>query len=175
MFPILPILSLAFLVAGFFLYRRSRAAFRWFLIFGGLAACLFTGVLALLALGLAYSHPESGVGVASVGWLDSRASDISYYRANDFSGNFVYEFRISRADFEALARERGWQVTALPGRRNIMRYTFFLPETDVRHQRPFDADVNGGLFFERRQANGGGTTVLYDTNALRAYVSESSR
>ena len=107
--------------------------------------------------------------------MDSRASDISFYRANDFSGNFTYEFRIGGDDFAVLARERGWQLAPLTEHHSIMRYTFFLPETDARHQKPLSVELDSGMIYESRRPNGGGITVLYDTNASRAYVSQSSR
>jgi hypothetical protein len=175
MFIILAILSLAFLLGGVFAYRRSRSSFKWVLVSGAGVTGLFLGLLALLAFGFANSRPESGIGLVSVGWLDSRASDISYYRANDFGGAFAYEFRITLTDFKALARERGWQITPFDAHRSTMRYTFFLPETDARREKPLFAEVERGILFESRRPNGGGITVLYDTNALRAYVFQSSR
>jgi hypothetical protein len=165
------ILSCGAITGGILAFKRSRSALRWVFVSG---AALF-GLLGFWAFGLAYSRPESGVALASVGWLDSRASDISYYRANDFSGNFVYEFRMSRMDFAALARERGWPLAPLVEHRTILRYTFFLPETDSRRQKPFFIELDGGMFYESRRPNGGGITVLYDTNASRAYVFQSSR
>ena len=56
-----------------------------------------------------------------------------------------------------------------------MRYTFFLPETDARHQQPLSVELDSGMIYESRRPNGGGITVLYDTNSSRAYVSQSSR
>jgi len=169
------ILSFAFVAGGIFAFRRSRSAFRWILVSGAVVAAMFFGLLAVLAFGLACSRPESGVALTSVAWLDSRASDISYYRANDFSGNFTYDFRIGGDDFAALAKERGWQFAPLTEHRSIMRYSFFLPETDSRRLKPLSVDLDGGLVYESRRPNGGGITVLYDTNTSRAYVSQSSR
>jgi hypothetical protein len=167
--------SFGCIAGGIFAFRRSRSALRWVLISGATVAALFFGLLAVLAFGLAYSHPESGVALASVEWLDSRASDISYYRANDFGGSFAYEFRIRGDDFAALARERGWRVAPFAEHRGVNRYTFFLPETDSRRQEPLSVELKSGLIYESHQSNGGGITVLYDTNASRAYVSQSAR
>src|SRR5436190_23851143 len=104
-------------IGGIFAFRRVRSAFRWVLVSGAALAAMFFGLLAMLAFGFAYSRPQSGVALTSVEWLDSRASYISFYRANDFSGNFTYEFRIGGNDFAALARERGWQVAPLTEQR----------------------------------------------------------
>lgn len=175
MFIILAILSIAFLAGAVFAYRRSRSSFKWVLISGAVVAGLFVGLLALLAFSFAYSRPESGTALTSVKWLDARASDISYFRANDFGNNFAYEFRIDLTNFEALAKERSWQLAPLDEPRSIMRYTFFLPETHPHRLKPIFAEVERGLFFESRRPNGGGITVLYDTNVFRAYVSQSSR
>lgn len=175
MYIILTIFSLALLATGVVLYLRSRSSVRWVLIAGTVFLGLLVGFLAFIAFGLAYSHPESGTGLSSVGWLDSKASDISYYRANDFGGAFAYEFRISIVDFETLARERSWQIAPLTEPRHTMRYSFFLPESDARRQTPQFAEVERGLFYEKRRPNGGGVTVIYDTNTLRAYVFQSSR
>lgn len=172
---LLLILSVGFIAGGIFAFRRSRSALRWVLVSGAAVASLFFGLLAVLAFGLVYSRPDSGVALASVEWLDSRASDISFYRANDFSGNLAYEFQISREDFAAVAKERGWQVAPLTEHRSIMRYTFFIPETDAHRQKPLSVELDGGMIYESRRPNGGGITVLYDTNASRAYVSQSSR
>jgi hypothetical protein len=172
---LLLVLSIGFMAGGFVAFLRCRSALRWTLVSGAAVVSLFLGLLAVLAFGVSYSRPESGVALSSVEWLDSRASDISFYRANDFSGNFTYEFQISSEDFAALAKERGWQVAPLAEHRSIMRYTFFLPETDARRQRPLSMELDSGMIYESRRPNGGGITVLYDTNRSRAYVSQSSR
>lgn len=172
---LLLIVSVGFIAGGIIAFRRNRSAFRWVLVSGSTVAALLLGLLAILAYGLAYSRPESGVALTSVDWLDSRASDISYFRANDFSGNFAYEFHISTADFEALARERGWLVAPITERRSIMRYTFFLPKTNALLHGPPIFELDRGMFYERRRPNGGGITVMYDANSLRAYVNQSSR
>jgi len=169
---IVTILSLVFLAGGFFVYRRSHSSHRWYFVSGAIVAGLFA---AWLAFGFAYSHPKSGTGLTSVEWLDSKASDISYFRSKDPGGVLVYEFHITSTDFDALAKERDWHMVPQGGLCSILRYTFFLPETDARRQKPLIADVKKGLFFENRHSNGGGITVLYDTNALRAYVFQSSR
>ena len=169
---IFTILSLVYLAGGVFAYRRRHSSRRWYFVSGAIVAGLFA---AWLAFGFADSHPESGTGLTSVEWLDSRASDISYLRSKDPGGVFVYEFHITSTDFDALAKERDWHMVPQGGLCSILRYTFFLPETDARRQKPLIADVKKGLFFENRHSNGGGITVLYDTNALRAYVFQSSR
>jgi hypothetical protein len=167
-------ISLAFLIGSIVAYRR-QSSFRWLLVFGTAIATILFGLLAILAFSIAYSRPELGTELNSVEWLDSRATDISFYRANDFSGALAYEFSIRDEDFTALAHEQNWHTVPTIGQRNVMRYMFFLPEKDARRTSQLFAEVENGLFFESRRPNGCGITVLYDTNASRAYVFQSSR
>jgi hypothetical protein len=74
-----------------------------------------------------------------------------------------------------MAKERGWQLDLLTKPRDIMRYTFFLPETDRQRRELFSVEVDNGLIYQRRRPNGGGITVVYDSNTSKAYVNQNSR
>ena len=163
------------IAASFAVRPSSPTARKWLMV--SLPVISMSGLgLIVSALWIAnYTPPESGEKLSSVDWLDSRASDISYFRANDFSGLFVYEFRISEPDFMALAKERGWTMIALPTERTVARYSSFLSHSDTDHQSASAIRVSNGWLHENRRSNGGGISVVYDSSASRAYVSQSSR
>ena len=123
---------------------------------------------------------ETGFHLASVDWLPPTASDISFYRNSNIGNVLACEFHISKADFEALARERGWLVKPLydlpsVDEESAYRYTEYLPDGHPQRREPFKATISEGLFFEDRHKNGGGITVLYDEAHSMAYVDSSNR
>jgi hypothetical protein len=142
-----------------------------------LSACLtiaVTGVAFFLWAAFG-DHSEMGVHRSRVDWLPATASDISFYRNTNISGVRVYEFRISRQDFEALAKEEGWAVKPFQEKKVVVRYTQCLPANHPDQKPPFYAESSTGLFFEERHANGGGISVLYDTGIGMAFVDRSNR
>jgi hypothetical protein len=120
-------------------------------------------------------HSETGVHRPSVDWLPQTASDISFYRNSNIGNILAYEFHISKPDFEALARERGWPVKPPEQGASVIRYTQCLPSGHPYRNEPFAAETSDGLFFEDRRPNGGGITVLFDNASSTAYVFTSNR
>ena len=120
-------------------------------------------------------HSETGIHRPSVDWLPQTASDISFYRNSNIESILAYEFHISKSDFKALARERGWPVKAPEQRASVIRYTQCLPFGAPHRNEPFAAATSDGLFFEERRPNGGGITVLFDDANSMAYVFKSNR
>lgn len=118
---------------------------------------------------------ETGFHCPSVPWLPQSASDISFYRNSNIGNVQAYEFQISRPDFEALARERGWNVKPMKQEVSIIRYTQCLPSAHIQRTEPFHAMSSSGLFYEDRRPNGGGISVLYDDVKSMAYVFSSNR
>src|SRR3954464_9992908 len=106
---------------------RPKSILKWVAWLTGAGLAVIVALVVLIALAIHFSHPDSGVNLSSVPWLDSRASDIAFYKGNDFGGNFYYEFRISLKDLQALARERGWRLTKPNPSNSMLRYSFFLP------------------------------------------------
>ncbi len=173
---LLALLVVGLPIAAAFAFRRGNpTARKWLMVSLPVISMLGLGTIVAVLWMISHTPPESGEKLGSVGWLDSRASDISYFRANDFTGLFVYEFRISEPDFMTLAKERGWTPTALPNEQTVARYSSFLPPNDRDHPSASSTRVRNGWIHQDRRSNGGGITVVYDSSANRAYVSQSSR
>src|SRR3954470_18898890 len=151
-----------------------KSILTWVAWLAGAGLAFIVAVVLLVALAIHFSHPDSGVNLSSVPWLDSRASDIAFYKGNDFGGNFYYEFRISLKDFQALARERSWHLTKPNRPYNMPRYFFFLPDGHKDKRGPLDVTIED-YYYSLRADNGGGITVGYNVAAGRGYVSQSSR
>lgn len=140
------------------------------------------GGVAALAVGFALfvwlpSNPaaEMGFHKATLEDLPPSASDISFYRDRGFGGVFLCEFTISKINFEALARSRGWNVETLTQEKSMPRYTEVLPEGHPAKLPPYRVKASSGLFFEHRQPNNGGISVLYDDHTSMAYIFWSHR
>lgn len=138
-----------------------------------IAGALFCALFFWAAFG---DHPESGTHCAHVDWLPDTASDISYYRNPNIGNNRAYEFRMSLENFLAYAAKQKWAVQPFSGEASVRRHTYFGQHpgdsADMRNIRIRSTD---GLFYEKRYANGGGVTVLYDKPSGIAYINESSR
>ena len=120
-------------------------------------------------------HSEVGIHRLSVDWLPRGATDVSFYRNSNIANFFAYEFRISRADFEALSHERGWLFKPSVHDDSVPRFTQCLPSDHPNRKEPFSASASVGLFYEVRHGNGGGVAVLYDDEKSMAYVFTSNR
>jgi len=120
-------------------------------------------------------HSETGFHCAQVDWLPSSASDVSFYRNQTLSFTEIYEFRIPKADFEALARKQNWPLRPAKPEDSVMRFTMCLPSGHPEYRQPFYAMSSKGLFYEYRQSNNGGTAVLFDEATSMAYVDISDR
>ena len=142
-----------------------------------------TVVLILVAAGIAFwevfgDHSETGFHCPSVAWLPQTASDISFCRNRGlFSDILIYEFHISKPDFEALARDRNWRVKPTEQQASVIRYTVSLPRGHRLRVPPFEAQASDGLFFSDMRTKGRvtkGVTVLFDDAHSMAYVSKSN-
>jgi hypothetical protein len=121
---------------------------------------------------------EIEVHSSRVDWLPATASDISSCRitaAFVFEGVHVYEFRMARADFELLSRERDWPMEPIHKPVTIDRYVDHLPDGHPEAKGTDHATSSSGLYYAHYRGNGGGIAVLYDDATSMAYVSISSR
>ena len=139
---------------------------------GAVAAVIGFGLLAWFP-----SNPAVEIGFhrATLEDLPPTASDISFYRYRGFGGVFLCEFKISKSNFEALASSRGWNVAPFSREKSIPRYTDVLPKGHSAKQLPYYMKASSGLFFEKRQSNNGGISVLFDDSQSMAYISWSHR
>ncbi len=116
---------------------------------------------------------ESGQNVAQVDWLPKDATDVTYVRRGDLFWLCVYECSMPRAAFERFAKDNDWDVRE---ERNVnvgpVRSMLKLPP--IRQNLPLEEIYPIALHYERRQQNGGGITVVYDLEAQRLFVWESS-
>ena len=157
---------------------RGRVGRRLKIMVGVGGAALALGIALLVAL-FAWRPPdpaaEMGFHRAILDDLPSSASDISFYRYTGFGGVFLCEFTISKSNFETLVRSRGWNVEPLNHKKSIPRYTEALPKGHPAKQPPYSVTASSGFFFENRQPNNGGISVLFDDSRSIAYIFWSHR
>ena len=172
---ILVSLLLIVLLVAIFVSGKRKLSFTIKLGVVAGSVCLLLAGMALFQVLTVSNRAEIGEGVDSVAWLDSRASDISFFRQKGFGGVFVYEFSIKEDNFVALANERDWKISRLASSHYPTRYMRFSDNPVELNSAESLISVRRGLFYEDRQKNGGGITVTYDSDASRAYVFHSSR
>ena len=113
--------------------------------------------------------------VSHVDWLPASASDITYARRKGFGWFLIYECNLPESDFRSLAQKEGWSIqegtnVSVSGSRNVLK----LPDLTNSFGTPAYS-IDRALLFERRQINGGGTTVVYDLERGRLFFSQSHR
>lgn len=142
-----------------------------------------------------FTTVESGEHVARVSWLPEAATDVSFYRSYSFT---AYEFTIPEAAFLEWANDRGWKIAKIEGEpRSISRYHRGLddvphpeePRPDEKSRAVWEA-YNAGVdkwrdatiktithsyYYEWRQTDGGGVSVVYDLDTGRAYFQSNPR
>jgi hypothetical protein len=145
------------------------------LLTGGIVLLLtLTGFLGYKFLKSAFAIiDESGQNVAQVDWLPKEATDITYVRRGDLFWLCVYECTMPRAAFERFAKENSW---AIKESRNVHVGPFrsILKLPPIRQNSPQEELSPEALYYEERQQNGGGITVVYDLETQRLFVAESS-
>jgi hypothetical protein len=112
--------------------------------------------------------------IARVDWLPSAASDITYSQRTGFGWFLTYECNLPEAEFRSLAEKEKWPIQeATNVRVSGLRSTLNLPALTNAFGDP--TYIERAFLFERRQPNNGGTTVLYDRERSRLFVSKSHR
>ena len=139
---------------------------------------LFIGVMGSLFLTVSSSSQiESMSHVSHVDWLPASASDITYARRKGFAWFLTYECKLPESDFRSLAQKEGWPIqeatnVSVGGLRAILK----LPDLTNSNSFGIPAhSIDRALLFERRQPNGGGTTVVYDLERGRLFFHQSHR
>jgi hypothetical protein len=150
------------------------------LIFVTVIAC---GLGFLRAAYWHFTHFETAENLSRVDWLPESATHISYYRSYNFT---AYEFDIPEAEFRTWS---WWELDEIRQPVEVTRYTLFAKRRPVETSNPTSAmsqkqideyrsnfiEVTQGLFHERREADGGGVTVVYDRTSGRAYFQSNPR
>jgi len=119
-----------------------RVQRRW-AIWGAVVIIVYlAGSFALVWTMLYTGEPEIGEHVASVDWLPSSATDISYYKVDGFAWIKNYDCLIPEDDFRVFAAEKGWTLQ----------------------------EEEESLSFEKWFPNGGGASVYYNRKTTRLGV-----
>ena len=129
---------------------------------------------------------QRGTHLARVDWLPPEASDVTYAKRDGFGWFTCYECKMPREAFDRLAERAGWS----PVPKNDVSTGLRLTLGQTGQTKPADkggvitVDLNSdlglpivrkALFYEKRQSNGGGVTVVYDLDSGRLFVHESNR
>jgi len=145
--------------------EMKRAA-KIILILGGMLAAAF---IAFVLFAFRSTPIESGKHLARVDWLPVEASDVTYAKREGFGWFTCYECNLPRETFDRLAQKEEWKLEPKNDVSTGLRLVLELsPPTEIH-------SVARALFYEKRQPNGGGVTVIYDLDAARLFVHESHR
>jgi hypothetical protein len=133
------------------------------------------GLVAVLTFAFGWSREDSGKHLPHVERLPAEASDVTYAKREGFGWFTCYECSLPKAALERLAPEKGWKLepksqVSMGG----LRTPRGLPALKKGEYRELDF-VEKALFYEKRQPNGGGITVIYDLDTGRLFVNESHR
>ena len=104
----------------------------------------------------------------------SSATQIDYYERQNISGLVSVTYLVGEEEFRKFAGERGWVLErrkAVEGNHRAWSPQDWAEEP-MSEARP---RIEECLFYEVRQANGGGITVIYDLASSRAIINKSSR
>jgi hypothetical protein len=143
----------------------KRAA-KIILTLGGVLAAAF---FAFVLFAFRSTPIESAKHLARVDWLPAEASDVTYAKREGLGWFTCYECSLPRVALDRLAQKEEWKLEPKNDVSSGLRLVLKLsPPTEID-------SVARALFFEKRQPNGGGVTVIYDLDAARLFVHESHR
>jgi hypothetical protein len=134
-----------------------------------LGAVLVAAFVAFVLFSFRATPVESAKHLAHVDWLPSEASDVTYAKSEGLGWFTCYECSLSREAFDRLSQNEEWKPEPKNGVSTGLRLVLELTSPKEIHT------VARSLFYERRQPNGGGVTVIYDLDASRLFVYESHR
>ena len=102
-------------------------------------------------------------------YLPETAKDITVYTNSNITGMFLCDFAIGEKDFRVFAKQQNWEVEEIKSLEE-------LPTAISWHEKKYNGHrIKDGVIYSNRAANGGGTTVAYDRENGRGYISKSSR
>lgn len=130
---------------------------------------------AFLAFGLNYKDEEErGAHLTHVGWLPAEASDVTFVKSGGFGSFTCFECTLPKEAFDRFARKENWTPEPRSDVSNGVRHILGLPAVTKTELGESDS-VPKALFYEKRQPNGAGVTVIYDLDRNRLFVQKSSR
>lgn len=150
----------------------------------GCAVLVMACILLYWCISINVTRVEVGENVPTVPWLPNSASNVSFYKSYSYT---AYEFDIPETAFVNWSR---WGLTPITQPVQVWRYCLFqvanVPQPDPsasdEELKAFSdlrnsgmATITDGLFYERRQRNGGGVRVAYDRNRGRAFYQSAPR
>ena len=79
-------------------------------------------------------------------------------------------------EFLAYAGSKKWHMTKFDTEKGIYRYLHAMRQSGRKLElSDIFVSISAGYFYDFRQSNGGGVSVIYDSNNKRAYVTASPR
>ena len=134
-----------------------------------MAAIIFV-FIAVIFWSMFCDHATFSSGLSSYGDLPSTANNISIYKASNISGLLIMVFSIPENDFKDYAESHSWPLKEITEAQSIMSALEYHNKSGNYYK-----EISNGLYFEKRQENGGGVTLAYDRGRQLAYVNRSSR
>ncbi|MCI5160306.1 MAG: hypothetical protein D3906_18155 [Candidatus Electrothrix sp. AUS1_2] len=113
-------------------------------------------------------HSSYGEHLASYELLPETASDISFYRNQNFTGLFIADFAISETKFLRWSRSLELQPEVIGEPQTIADAWAFSRGNTAGHHI-----IEHGLYVSRRRENGGGVDLAYNRDNRRGYISKS--
>jgi hypothetical protein len=138
------------------------------IILGVVAVCIAGAMFLMWAM--MGDHSSYGEHLATHELLPETASDISFYRNQNFGNRFIADFAISEAEFVRWAHSIKLQPEVLRDPQEIS------DARDVAHRDTYTYHIiEHGLYVSRRRPNGGGVDLAYNRDTGRGYIDQSSR
>jgi hypothetical protein len=97
------------------------------------------------------------------------ATSIDVFELKNISGVVSVSYVVNEAEFRRFAAEKGWELSARSGPVQVRS-----PASYAGQGVPF-REFESYLFFEKRQPNGGGITVIYIPSESKAYIDTGNR
>lgn len=137
---------------------------------GAIILCLYF-VAGIVFLRMMFGRNESyQTGLSSYTGLPPTASDITIFMNRNITGTVIADFKITENDFVAYAKEKSWSLQPITAPKKIRHAQAYHEGRFAEHK-----EITDGLYYERREADGGGTTLMYDRATSRAYIYETAR
>jgi len=148
---------------------RGRQVWPWIRSLILFAVVAMAALVAFVLFAFRSTPIESAKHLARVDWLPADASDVTYAKRKGFGWFTCYECSLPRVALDRLAQKEEWKLEPKNDVSSGLRLVLKLsPPTEID-------SVARALFYEKRQPNGGGVTVIYDLDAARLFVHESHR
>lgn len=119
----------------------------------------------VLIISFFHSSEETVYHLDTVDWLPDSASDISFHKRGGFGWLKVYNCKMKKSDFMRFADKNKWDLREEKAERIFRQYVISKEDIVINHS----------LVYINTHNNNGGTSVMYDIENERLYVSQSHR